>query len=325
MSEWYRRDREQERGRQGDRDRNERDTGGEGRWSGGSRNNDDQRSFGGRDYDDDYRGNQDYQTGGRQGSGSYGYGGEDYGRSGQGYGGGSYGGQSGGGQGYGEGQQYGAGRSYGGATQGGGGQAYGEGRQYSQGGGGQSSGASQSYGGGQQYGGGQYGGQQGGSQYGGQQGYGQSGASGQNERLQRVSDGEAERGRFFGGGMSRGTGEHRGRGPKNYTRSDDRIREDVNDRLGDDSWLDASEIDVQVSSCEVTLTGTVNSREDKRRAEDVAEQVSGVKHVQNNLRIQSSASGAQSGTQGQNTGMSGVSSDRQGASTTGSRGSSGVQ
>ena len=42
--------------------------------------------------------------------------------------------------------------------------------------------------------------------------------------------------------------EHRGRGPRGYTRSDERIREDVNDRLTDDGWLDASDIDVQVSS-----------------------------------------------------------------------------
>ena len=36
---------------------------------------------------------------------------------------------------------------------------------------------------------------------------------------------------------------------------------------------------------EVTLSGTVNSRLEKRRAEDVADDVSGVKHVQNNLRV----------------------------------------
>ncbi|MGZ3275969.1 MAG: BON domain-containing protein [Caulobacteraceae bacterium] len=35
----------------------------------------------------------------------------------------------------------------------------------------------------------------------------------------------------------------------------------------------------------MTLSGTVLRREDKRRAEDLAEQVSGVTHVQNNLRV----------------------------------------
>jgi sensor histidine kinase regulating citrate/malate metabolism len=50
--------------------------------------------------------------------------------------------------------------------------------------------------------------------------------------------------------------------------------------------LDASNITVAVSGGEVTLDGTVYSREDKRRAEDLADNVSGVRHVQNNLRVQ---------------------------------------
>src|SRR3954470_7000385 len=79
--------------------------------------------------------------------------------------------------------------------------------------------------------------------------------------------------------------DQRGRGPRNYTRSGDRIREDVNDRLTDDWHVDASEIDVTVSGTEVTLTGTVTSRDQRRRAEDIAESVSGVTHVQNNLRV----------------------------------------
>lgn len=79
---------------------------------------------------------------------------------------------------------------------------------------------------------------------------------------------------------------HRGKGPKGYRRSDDRIREDVSDRLADDHWLDASAIEVSVANCDVTLTGTVKSRDDKRRAEAMAETVSGVDHVQNNLRVE---------------------------------------
>lgn len=80
--------------------------------------------------------------------------------------------------------------------------------------------------------------------------------------------------------------DHRGRGPKNYQRSDRRVEEDVNDRLTDDDTLDASEITVQVKDREVTLDGTVTSRYAKRRAEDCADNVSGVTHVQNNLRVQ---------------------------------------
>lgn len=78
---------------------------------------------------------------------------------------------------------------------------------------------------------------------------------------------------------------HRGRGPKGYVRSDDRIREDVCDRLSDDSLVDASDIEVSVMGREVTLSGTVQSREERRRAEDCAERVTGVSHVQNNLRL----------------------------------------
>jgi osmotically-inducible protein OsmY len=96
--------------------------------------------------------------------------------------------------------------------------------------------------------------------------------------------------------------EHRGRGPKGYTRSDDRIREDVSDRLTDDWMVDASDIEIQVSSSEVTLTGTVESREAKRRAEDIAESVSGVRHVQNNLRVKDRASGSWMGETGSSSG-----------------------
>lgn len=80
-------------------------------------------------------------------------------------------------------------------------------------------------------------------------------------------------------------GSHRGKGPRSYQRSDERIEEDVNDRLSDDDWLDASDIEVSVAEREVTLDGFVDSRSSKRRAEDCAESVSGVDHVQNNLRV----------------------------------------
>lgn len=86
--------------------------------------------------------------------------------------------------------------------------------------------------------------------------------------------------------------DHRGVGPKDYTRSDERIREDANDRLTDDWRVDASNVTVSVDKGEITLNGTVASREAKRRAEDVVDRISGVKHVQNNLRVQTAASGA---------------------------------
>jgi osmotically-inducible protein OsmY len=76
----------------------------------------------------------------------------------------------------------------------------------------------------------------------------------------------------------------RGLGPQGYKRTDERISDEVNERLTDDAWLDASNVSVSVSGGEVTLSGTVESREAKHRAERIVEDISGVVHVQNNLR-----------------------------------------
>lgn len=81
-------------------------------------------------------------------------------------------------------------------------------------------------------------------------------------------------------------GEHRGKGPKNYTRSEERIREDVSDQLTEDSFLDASGIEIEVKNGDVTLNGHVDSKYAKHRAEDLTEDVTGVKNVQNNLRVE---------------------------------------
>ncbi|MFC3288266.1 BON domain-containing protein, partial [Paracoccus aerius] len=116
---------------------------------------------------------------------------------------------------------------------------------------------------------------------------------------------------------------HSGRGPRNYSRSDDRIREDVSDRLSDDRHIDASDVEVSVSGGEVTLDGTVDSRAAKRHAEDLAESCSGVKHVQNNLRVKdrqmsSGSSGSMSGSG--STGMSGSSGSGMGSTGTSNSG-----
>jgi hypothetical protein len=77
----------------------------------------------------------------------------------------------------------------------------------------------------------------------------------------------------------------KGKGPKSYKRSDQRIEEDVNDILTDEGALDASNLEVKVVDGEVILTGTVSNRREKRLAEDIAESVSGVKNVQNQIRV----------------------------------------
>jgi osmotically-inducible protein OsmY len=75
-----------------------------------------------------------------------------------------------------------------------------------------------------------------------------------------------------------------GRGPKGYQRSDSRIHEEVCDRLTY-SNVDAENIEVTVTSAEVTLSGTVRDRWDKRRAEDLVEEVAGVREVHNSIRV----------------------------------------
>ncbi|HTL35842.1 MAG TPA: BON domain-containing protein, partial [Kofleriaceae bacterium] len=78
---------------------------------------------------------------------------------------------------------------------------------------------------------------------------------------------------------------HRGKGPQGYQRSDERIREHVCEVLSDDDRVDATYIEVAVKNGEVTLSGTVQDRDTKRLAEQCIEDISGVKDVQNNIRV----------------------------------------
>lgn len=125
-------------------------------------------------------------------------------------------------------------------------------------------------------------------------GYGRSNREHDNERgfMDRAGDEVAS---WFGdkdASRRREIDNHRGKGPRGYRRTDARILEDVNDRLADDPSVDASDIEVTVKDAEVTLTGHVTDRFEKRRAEDCVENASGVTHVQNNLRIRISGEGS---------------------------------
>ncbi|HET7584558.1 MAG TPA: BON domain-containing protein [Gemmatimonadaceae bacterium] len=90
-------------------------------------------------------------------------------------------------------------------------------------------------------------------------------------------------------GRSARDASYAGRGPRGYRRSDERILDDVNEALTRHAGLDPSDIEVRVSAGEVTLSGTVESRRDKRLAEDIADVVTGVVDVHNRLRIARSA------------------------------------
>ena len=92
----------------------------------------------------------------------------------------------------------------------------------------------------------------------------------------------------YGGGQRYGGqfgGSHYGRGPRNYRRSDERIREEINERLTRHPYIDASDVEVQVTNGEVMLAGIVEDRPAKRLAEDIVEDIFGVADVQNNLKV----------------------------------------
>ena len=148
----------------------------------------------------------------------------------------------------------------------------------------------------------------GGSLYGGgsQRGYGTSGGSSYGTAGSYGGESRSYGSESPSGSQGRNAGQgiHRGRGPRNYKRADERIREDVCDCLTEDAYIDASSIDVAVTEGEVVLTGTVFQRDDKRRAEDIAERIYGVKDVRNNLRVSSEQSGERSG-QGQQSSQQG--------------------
>jgi hypothetical protein len=102
----------------------------------------------------------------------------------------------------------------------------------------------------------------------------------------RGDDHEMGHGGFMGAGNYRPHAPMlRGRAPKGYQRSDDRIREDICDGLMM-SWMNAENVEVQVRNGEVTLLGTVKSRDEKRAIEALAESVLGVKDLNNALRIE---------------------------------------
>jgi hypothetical protein len=78
---------------------------------------------------------------------------------------------------------------------------------------------------------------------------------------------------------------HRGRGPQGYTRSDERIKEDICERLSEHHYIDASQIQVEVNQGVVTLEGSVDDRWQKYQTEDLADATSGVKDIQNRLNV----------------------------------------
>jgi hypothetical protein len=130
-------------------------------------------------------------------------------------------------------------------------------------------------------------------------GYGYGGYGTGEPRWSHGSDGEDERWGYGGrpaafGGWNRAYvpgGEYRGVGPRGFQRADDHIEAEICERMTDHPQLDARDIDVEVTGGEVRLGGSVSSRFAKRLAEDIADSVSGVREVHNELRVRGTAPG----------------------------------
>lgn len=76
-----------------------------------------------------------------------------------------------------------------------------------------------------------------------------------------------------------------GTGPRFQRRSDDKIREEIWELLSNNADLDASEVEVHVEGGEVTLSGTVESRDARWLTEDLVTSVSGVREVYNQIKV----------------------------------------
>src|SRR5690554_3414938 len=127
-----------------------------------------------------------------------------------------------------------------------------------------------------------------GGQFGGQRDAGETWQ--QRSRIGNYDSSYQDRGGYFGNEGSSGHQSYRGKGPKNYQRSDERIQENINDVLYDHHDIDASDIEVEVNGGTVVLKGEVASRSEKRNAENIIEYISGVNNVENRLHIKSQQS-----------------------------------
>jgi osmotically-inducible protein OsmY len=81
-------------------------------------------------------------------------------------------------------------------------------------------------------------------------------------------------------------GPYVGRGPRNYRRSDERLSEEICDRLMQHPHIDASDIEVEVKDGEVTLRGRVHDRRVKHAVEDLVDGILGVQDIHNQLRVE---------------------------------------
>ncbi|MDB6089367.1 MAG: hypothetical protein JWN85_2151 [Gammaproteobacteria bacterium] len=79
------------------------------------------------------------------------------------------------------------------------------------------------------------------------------------------------------------------RGPKGYQRSDERLKEDISERLMEAAHIDSSEVTVEVRGAKVVLEGVVPDRHMKHAIEDLVDACPGVQDIDNRVRVGSAA------------------------------------
>ena len=80
-------------------------------------------------------------------------------------------------------------------------------------------------------------------------------------------------------------GSQTGQSAKFHRRSDDKIHEEIWELLSHNADLDATDVELHVEAGEVTLTGTVPSRDARWLTEDLVNSVTGVREVNNRLKV----------------------------------------
>jgi hypothetical protein len=89
-----------------------------------------------------------------------------------------------------------------------------------------------------------------------------------------------------GGYMGERSGRRQWRGPKGYQRSDERLKEDISERLMSmGHYVDASDVSVEVKDGKVSLEGSVPERRMKHAIEDLVDDCMGVKDIDNRVRV----------------------------------------
>jgi hypothetical protein len=74
-------------------------------------------------------------------------------------------------------------------------------------------------------------------------------------------------------------------GPKGYQRSDERLKEDISERLMESHSIDSSDVSLEVRGARVVLEGTVPSRHMKHAIEDLVDACPGVQDIDNRVRV----------------------------------------